>query len=147
MGSVWISEQTAIISLYSINWLVCITETESVYCAVQTRCLNVGLIQDILYSNKRTKEAITMSLTRLYLLSVRPSVRVSSLPVLNLVISIPTYLLLYKLSDSQHGRLSKRQIVPIKDKNANFNGLLLKGSIHCHLILMLHANCRLAWIH
>jgi hypothetical protein len=25
---VWISEQTAIISLYSINWLVCITETE-----------------------------------------------------------------------------------------------------------------------
>jgi len=27
-------EQTAIISLYSINWLVCITETESVYCAV-----------------------------------------------------------------------------------------------------------------
>jgi hypothetical protein len=33
---VWISEQTAIISLYSINWLVCITETESVYCAVRT---------------------------------------------------------------------------------------------------------------
>jgi len=25
---VWISEQTAIISLYNINWLVCITETE-----------------------------------------------------------------------------------------------------------------------
>jgi hypothetical protein len=25
---VWISEQAAIISLYSINWLVCITETE-----------------------------------------------------------------------------------------------------------------------
>ena len=33
---VWVSEQTAIISLYSINWLVCITETESVYCAVRT---------------------------------------------------------------------------------------------------------------
>jgi hypothetical protein len=33
---VWISEQTAIISLYSINWLVCITETESVYSAVRT---------------------------------------------------------------------------------------------------------------
>jgi hypothetical protein len=28
------------ISLYSINWLVCITETESVYCAVRTRTLN-----------------------------------------------------------------------------------------------------------
>ena len=31
---VWISEQTAIISLYSINWLVFITETESVYVPV-----------------------------------------------------------------------------------------------------------------
>ena len=35
----WISEQTAIISLYNINWLVCITETECVYCAVRTGCL------------------------------------------------------------------------------------------------------------
>jgi len=34
--SVWIAEQTAIISLYSINWLVFITETECVYCAVRT---------------------------------------------------------------------------------------------------------------
>jgi hypothetical protein len=33
---VWIPEQTAIISLYSINWLVFITETECVYCAVRT---------------------------------------------------------------------------------------------------------------
>ena len=32
----WISEQTSIISLYSINWLVFITETECVYCAVRT---------------------------------------------------------------------------------------------------------------
>jgi hypothetical protein len=31
MCFVWISEQTAIISLYSINWLVFITETECVY--------------------------------------------------------------------------------------------------------------------
>jgi len=36
MCSLWFSEQTAIISLYSINWLVCITETECVYCAVRT---------------------------------------------------------------------------------------------------------------
>jgi len=36
MCFVWISEQTAIIFLYNINWLVCITETESVYCAVRT---------------------------------------------------------------------------------------------------------------
>ena len=37
---VWISEQTAIISLYNINWLVCITETECVYCAIRTGSLN-----------------------------------------------------------------------------------------------------------
>ena len=36
---VWIWEQTAIISLYSINWLVFITETEFVYCAVRTESL------------------------------------------------------------------------------------------------------------
>ena len=36
MCFVWIWEQTAIISLYSINWLVCVTETECVYCAVRT---------------------------------------------------------------------------------------------------------------
>jgi hypothetical protein len=35
MCFVWISEQTAIISLYSINWLVFIPETECVYCAVR----------------------------------------------------------------------------------------------------------------
>ena len=36
MCFVWISEQTAIISLYSINWLVFVTDTERVYCAVRT---------------------------------------------------------------------------------------------------------------
>ena len=36
MCFVWISEQTAIISLYNTDWLVCITETECVYCAVRT---------------------------------------------------------------------------------------------------------------
>jgi hypothetical protein len=40
MCFVWVSEQTAIISLYSINWLVCITETECVYCAVRPGSLN-----------------------------------------------------------------------------------------------------------
>jgi hypothetical protein len=39
MCFVWISEQTAIISLYNINWLVCITETECVYCAVRAESL------------------------------------------------------------------------------------------------------------
>ena len=41
MCFVWISEQTAIISLYNINWLVCITETECVYCAVRTGYLKI----------------------------------------------------------------------------------------------------------
>ena len=41
MCFVWTSEQTAIISLYNINWLVCITERKCVYCAVRTGSLNV----------------------------------------------------------------------------------------------------------
>ena len=36
----WISEQTDIISLYIINWLVFVTETVCVYCAVRTGYLN-----------------------------------------------------------------------------------------------------------
>ena len=43
MCFVWIWEQTAIISLYSINWLVFITETECVYCAVWTGSLYIIL--------------------------------------------------------------------------------------------------------
>ena len=40
MCFVWISEQTAIISLYGINLSVFKTEAESVYCAVRTGPLN-----------------------------------------------------------------------------------------------------------
>ena len=40
MCFVWISEQTAIISLYSINLSVFKTETEGVYCAVRNGSLN-----------------------------------------------------------------------------------------------------------
>jgi len=36
-----ISEQTAFISLYSINWQVYITETECVYCAVRIESLTI----------------------------------------------------------------------------------------------------------
>ena len=38
MCFVWIWEQTAIISLYSINWQIFIIETECAYCAVRTEC-------------------------------------------------------------------------------------------------------------
>jgi hypothetical protein len=41
MCFMWTSEQTAIISLYSINWLVCIADAESVYCAVRAQCLRI----------------------------------------------------------------------------------------------------------
>jgi hypothetical protein len=41
MCFVWIWEQTAIISLYSINWLVFITETECGYCAARTGSLHI----------------------------------------------------------------------------------------------------------
>jgi len=34
-------KKTAIISLYNINWLVCITKTECVYCAVRTGSLYI----------------------------------------------------------------------------------------------------------
>jgi len=37
----WIVEQAAILYLYNINWLVFITETECVYCAVRAGSLNV----------------------------------------------------------------------------------------------------------
>ena len=41
MCFVWIWEQTAIISLYNINWLVFITETQCVYCAVRAGSLQI----------------------------------------------------------------------------------------------------------
>ena len=41
MCFVWISEQTATISLYNINWPVFITQKQCVYCAVRTGYLNV----------------------------------------------------------------------------------------------------------
>jgi hypothetical protein len=47
MCFVWISEQIAIISLYSIDWLVFITETErSVHCAVRIEYLNVNKVNN-----------------------------------------------------------------------------------------------------
>jgi len=44
MCFIWISEQTAIISLYSINRLAFITEAERVYCAVRTGYLNQSFV-------------------------------------------------------------------------------------------------------
>ena len=55
MFFVWITEQTAIISLYSINWLVFVTETECVYCAVRTGSLYI--LQVNLYFNGWSTES------------------------------------------------------------------------------------------
>jgi len=41
MCFVWIWEQTAIISLYSINWLLFKTKGEYIFCAVRTEYLNI----------------------------------------------------------------------------------------------------------
>ena len=49
MCFVWISEQTAIISLYNIKWMVFVTETESVYCSVRTE----GLVRSELFAVAR----------------------------------------------------------------------------------------------
>jgi hypothetical protein len=43
MCFVWISDQTAIISLYNIHWLVCSTQTGGGYGAVRTECLYIIL--------------------------------------------------------------------------------------------------------
>ena len=43
MCFIWISGQIVIISLYSVDWLVCITETECVYCAVRAGSLYIIL--------------------------------------------------------------------------------------------------------
>jgi hypothetical protein len=61
MCFVWISEQTAIISLYSINWLVCITETECVYCAVRTGSLNKIQVRLLLYKDSASTFCMKLS--------------------------------------------------------------------------------------
>ena len=51
----WIWEQTAIISLYSTDWLVFITETECVYCAVRTGYLNKIYVRQHVTVTSRTR--------------------------------------------------------------------------------------------
>ena len=55
MCFVWISEQTAIISLYRINLTVFITEEESVYCAVRTGSLNQTVFKSLLRQVEQAK--------------------------------------------------------------------------------------------
>ena len=50
---VFIWEQTATCATYSINWLVYITEINSVYCAVRTGSLNKAVCASYLKTHKR----------------------------------------------------------------------------------------------
>ena len=67
MCFVWISEQTAIISLYNINRLVFITETECVYCAVRPGYINTRQVkwslQRITQNPPRTPQPVYKLLT------------------------------------------------------------------------------------
>jgi len=54
MCFVWIWEQTAIISLYSINWLVFITDTECVYCEVRTGSLYIIQVMCFVWISEQT---------------------------------------------------------------------------------------------
>jgi hypothetical protein len=65
MCFVWISEQTGIISLHSINWLVFITERWSVYCAVRTESWNVFQVTFLLHSNNGLLVKIIRDQTKL----------------------------------------------------------------------------------
>jgi hypothetical protein len=60
MCFVWISEQTAIISLYSINWLVFIAETECVYCTVRTESLRISQVDLSSYRTPNCDSAVTV---------------------------------------------------------------------------------------
>ena len=54
MCFVWISEQTAIISLCNINWLDFITEMECVYCAVRTGSLYIVQVMCFVWISEQT---------------------------------------------------------------------------------------------
>jgi len=92
MCFVWISEQTAIISLYNINWLVFVTETESVYCSVRTGCSNTTEVQlgccsappaSSAHSSRCSSALCRPSLVPLPVLSLRIKLGQQALPVLS----------------------------------------------------------------
>ena len=64
MCFVWISEQTAIISLYNINWLVFITQTHGVYCAVRTGSLHITA-----YTSRPESVTFSLCISSSYLLA------------------------------------------------------------------------------
>jgi hypothetical protein len=76
MCFVWIWEQTAIISLYSTNWLLFITEMESVYCAVRTGSCNIIRVNSAFWPLVHWIESLVAGLS-----SQRPGVDARSVRV------------------------------------------------------------------
>jgi len=83
MCFVWISEQTAIISLYSINWPVFIADKESVYCAVRAESLtriqvNFHFKGLLIFFMTRVMSVFTLALTVFTSMSERKYKRTDS---------------------------------------------------------------------
>ena len=74
MCFVWMWEQTAIISLYSINWLVFITETVCVYSAVQTGSLYIIQVMCFVWIWEQTAIISLYSINWLVCITERESV-------------------------------------------------------------------------
>jgi hypothetical protein len=69
---VWIWEQTAIISLYSINWLVCITERKCVtarcvHTHVRTNVFRTELLQKAVTEPSRHASTVTWNISVIFL--------------------------------------------------------------------------------
>jgi hypothetical protein len=88
MCFVWISEQTAIISLYNINWVVCITETECVYCAVWTGSLYIIQIMCFVWISEQTAIISTYKINWLVFIMETDCVFCEVLPQLLYIIYI-----------------------------------------------------------
>ena len=67
-----ISEQTAIISLHGIKWLVFITETECVYWAVRTESSNIIQLHFCLQGRVIAQEIRRRFLAEIFVFDPRP---------------------------------------------------------------------------
>jgi len=117
---VWIWEQTANISLYNNNWLIFVTETASVYCAVRTGYFSHGQLPKERYAGFNLeanpheiwggKCGTVMDLCRMtkvfcglpQLLEETPPVPYSRTYPTQIIINWSCYRLLYNLSYLKH---------------------------------------------
>ena len=137
---VWISEQTAIISLYNINWLVFTTETESVYFTVRN-----GSLYTILRSahtvylcvlcgsqNKQRLSPYTALTDQLWWTSYRRDDELIALQDIHLKIPFPSTVLWLTIN--------KTNSTPLRSAHLHFRVYCLRFTHHWH-ILQLQINC------